>query len=147
MNLRIAIGADHRGFEMKRQLTEMTHLGSYAIDWIDVGTFNSKRTDYPQFALKVVNLLRNGEADKGILLCGSGIGMAIAANRFAGMYAGVVWNESVARAACEDDNVNILSLPADYLTSNAVPGIVDAWLSARFKKGRYQERLEMIDAF
>lgn len=147
MNIRIAIGTDHRGFEIKRQLTEIAHIGTHVIEWIDVGTFSSKRTDYPEFALKVVTLLRNGEADRGILLCGSGIGMAIAANRFAGIYAGLVWNEKVARSAREDDNVNILSLPADYLTSNEVPGIIDAWLSARFKKGRYQERLEMIDAF
>ena len=147
MTIRIAIGADHRGYELKNMLTAIKRIGSHSIEWIDVGTFSTVRTDYPEFALKVVNLVRNGEADKGIMLCGSGIGMAMAANRFAHIYAGVVWNDAVAQAATEDDNITVVALPVDFVKKEDVPGIIYAWLSARFKKGRYQERLDMIDSF
>ncbi len=147
MHYRLAIGSDHRGFELKNLLKDFANFGPHTIEWIDVGTFTPDRTDYPLYTLKVVNLIRYHEADKGIMLCGSGIGVAIAANRFKEIYAGVAWNEKVARSAMEDDNVNILSLPADYLTIHEVPAIVEAWLSAEFKKGRYQERLDMVDSF
>lgn len=147
MTCRIAIGSDHRGFELKQLLKDFGYIGPHKIEWNDVGTFTSERTDYPVYTLKVVTLLRHHEVDKGILLCGSGIGVAIAANRFKEIYAGVAWNPEVARSAREDDNVNILSLPADYLTIHEVPPIVEAWLSAEFKKGRYQERLDMVDSF
>lgn len=147
MTCRLAIGSDHRGFELKNLLKEFGNFGPHTIQWIDVGTFTPERTDYPLYTLKVVNLIRYQEADKGILLCGSGIGVAVAANRFKGIYAGVAWNEKIARSAVEDDNVNVLSLPADYLTIHEVPPIVQAWLSGTFKEGRYQERLEMVDSF
>lgn len=147
MHYRIAIGTDHRGFELKNLLKDFANFGPHTIEWTDVGTFTPERTDYPIYALEVVNRVRYHEVDRGILLCGSGIGVVIAANRFKGIYSGVAWNEKVARSAREDDNVNVLSLPADYLTIHEAPDIIEAWLSARFKKGRYQERLEMVDSF
>lgn len=147
MNYAIAIGADHRGFTLKDALTQSPRIGKHTITWTDVGTYSEKRTDYPHYALEVVTLVRQKEVDLGIMLCGSGIGMAIAANRFRGIYAGVAWNEEVARAAREDDNVTILSLPADFITTEEALNIVDAWLSAQFKQGRYFERLEILDSF
>ncbi len=144
---RIAIGSDHRGFELKNLLKNFANFGPHMVTWTDVGTFTTERTDYPLYTLKVVTHIRHNEADCGILLCGTGIGVAVAANRFKGIYAGVAWNEVIARSAKEDDNVNILSLPADYLKIHEVAAIVEAWLSAEFKKGRYQERLDMVDSF
>ncbi len=145
MNYRIAIGADHRGFVLKQELMRHETIEGNSIFWTDVGTFSSERTDYPLFAKKVVAALHAGSADLGILSCGSGIGIAIAANRHRGIYAGVVWNEEVARSAKEDDNVNVLVLPADYLSNDLAYHCVEAWLSTSFKGGRYQERLEMLE--
>lgn len=142
MKVRIALGSDHRGFALKEYLKKVAlHEGV----WIDCGAHTDIRSDYPIFAKKVVDKIMDNEADCAILLCGTGIGMAIAANRYAGMYAGVVWNENVARRAREDDNCNILVIPADYVTEGAVYSLVRAWLSAQFKEGRYHKRLAMID--
>lgn len=147
MKHRIAIGADHRGYALKSLLLEFANFGPHTIQWLDVGTDSPERTDYPVYTLKVVNKIRFSEADKGIFLCGSGIGPIIAANRFREIYAGVAWNQQIARDAKQDDNINILSLPADHLTIKQVPDIIEAWLSAQFKGGRYQERLDMLDNF
>ncbi len=143
---RLVIGVDHRGFELKQALLHYDRIGVHTIDWQDVGTFSPERTDYPQFAHKAVQKILAGEADGGILACGSGIGIAIAANRFKGIYAGVVWNEEVARSAKEDDNCNMLVLPADFIRIEEAVQLIDAWLSATFKQGRYQDRLEQIDS-
>jgi len=103
--MKIAIGADHNGFAAKKYIQQQLP----DIDWLDVGTFNEERTDYPIFAKKVSKAILNGEAQEGVLLCGTGVGMAIAANRFPGIYAGLAWNEEIARLSKEDDNVNITS--------------------------------------
>jgi ribose 5-phosphate isomerase B len=145
MHYTIAIGSDHRGFELKKIILEHKELASHTISWIDEGTFTTERADYPIYAKKVVDAILSKRADVGILLCGSGVGVAVAANRYPGIYAGVAWNETVARAAKEDDNCNVLVLPADYSDSEQAIKIIAAWLSATFKGGRYQERIEMID--
>ena len=145
MKYRIAVGADHRGFALKQQVSKRNTFADATITWQDVGTDSAERTDYPIFAHRVVNLILKGEVDYGILMCGSGIGESIASNRFSHIYAGLVWNEEVARVAKEHDNVNVLILPADYMTLDTANGCITAWLSATFKEGRYQERLDMID--
>ena len=147
MRYRIAVGADHRGFVLKQQLLTQTEFEGVSVEWHDVGTFSPERTDYPLFTHRVVKRILQQEADLGILLCGSGIGVSIAANRFKTIYAGLVWNEQVARAAKEDDNVNVLVIPADYLTSEQALACITAWLTSSFKEGRYQERLDMVDSF
>jgi ribose 5-phosphate isomerase B len=147
MNIRIAIGADHRGFVLKSFLTTKKMVGPFSIEWEDVGTCTIERTDYPLFARKVVQLMQDCWVDVGIMACGTGIGMAIAANRFRGIYAGLAWNEEVGRKAKEDDNVNVLVLPADFISLQEGYDIVLAWLSASFKAGRYQERLTLLDDF
>lgn len=143
--LKVAIGTDHRGFEHKNVIQAGVSLELKHIEWIDVGCYSSERTDYPHFAFDVVQLIEEKKADVGILLCGTGIGMAIAANRFAGMRAGVAWNEITAQRAKEEDDVNILTLPADYLTPEKAIELVMIWLNAQFKGGRYQQRIEMIN--
>ncbi len=147
MQYRIALGADHRGFALKELLRQKSAFGQHTIVWHDEGTYSPERTDYPLFAHKVIERLLNSEVDLAILTCGSGIGESIAANRFTKVYAGLVWQPEVARMAKEDDNVNVLILPADYITIDTAIACIEAWLSATFKGGRYQERLAMIEAY
>jgi len=139
----IIIGSDHRGFALKEAIKK--HFASHT--WRDVGTDNeSDRVDYPVFAEKVCRGLLNKEADLGILLCGSGIGVSIAANRFPGIYAALCWSPEVAASAREHDKANVLALGADFITESVALGSVQAWLEAEFLGGRYEKRLEMVDA-
>ena len=141
--MKISIGTDHRGYDQKNGIIKNITDN----EWIDVGCFSHERCDYPEFAKLVVDLVREKKTDLGVLLCGSGIGMSIAANRFKGIYAGLVWSAEVAIKAREDDNVNILVLPSDFIADEQSILIVRAWLQAEFKGGRYQKRLAMIDEF
>lgn len=137
----IAIGSDHRGFDLKSYLIQMFPEH----EWLDVGAHDAQRSDYPRFAFDVCQELMEGRAERGILLCGSGIGMSIAANRVRGIYAALCWNEDVARLATEHDGANILVLPSDFVIPEQARAMVIAWLTAEFRGGRYQERLESID--
>lgn len=137
--MKIVIGADHRGFEYKKQLLKLYP------DWVDVGAHTPDRSDYPVFAQKVASTVQNKNADGGILLCGTGIGMAIAANRFKKIYAGIVWNEEIARLAKEHDNINILIIPVDFVSFEIVESIIKTWMNTRFLEGRYAERLSILD--
>ena len=139
--MKIAIGADHHGFAGKEYIKQQLN----DIEWVDVGTFNEERTDYPIFAQKACKALLEGEVDCAVLLCGTGIGMAIAANRFPKIYAGLAWNSEIARLSKEDDNVNVLVLPSDFVSPEQMVAMIRAWLSATFNQGRYQERIAMID--
>src|SRR5579872_1573304 len=110
--MKIAIGTDHRGFlhkeYIKNSMTDIT--------WVDVGTHDQERTDYPIYAEQAAQLLLSNSVDYGILLCSTGIGMAIAANRHKNIYAGVVWNEEIARQSKAEDNINMLVLPSDCVS-------------------------------
>jgi ribose 5-phosphate isomerase B len=145
----IAIGSDHRGYELKQQLKAITTLGTdevtCEVTWFDVGTDSPERTDYPLYTRKVVDALLNGTVDYGIMICGTGIGASIAANRVKGIYAGLVWNDTIAHLAKTDDNVNLLVFPADFIAVAQAKECIKVWLSSEFKKGRYLERLEMLD--
>lgn len=141
----IAIGADHRGYAMKEFLKQQSNVDAIAVTWLDVGAVDDERSDYPKFSIRAIAAMREKNADCAILICGSGIGMAITANRYPGIYAGVVWNTDIARLAKEDDNVNVLIFPSDYVNNDQALGMLKAWLNAKFKEGRYQERLDMID--
>jgi ribose 5-phosphate isomerase B len=142
----IAIGTDHRGFAHKEYIKQhYTVFDGVSITWIDVGAYNTDRSDYPIYASKVAELISAGQAERGVLLCGSGIGMVIAANRYHGIYAGLAWNETVARFAAEHDKVNVLSIPADYVSPDLAIAMIDAWLKAPFFGDRYQQRIDLID--
>ncbi|HBR70343.1 TPA: ribose-5-phosphate isomerase [Candidatus Dependentiae bacterium] len=144
---KIAIGSDHRGYEIKRYLVSLDHIGDHKISWIDVGTSHNERTDYPQYAEKVVRFVQKHDVDCGILLCGTGIGMSIAANRFKGIFAALVWNEEVARRSKREDGSNVLVLPADYLDNEQALILVLAWLDSEFLGGHYAERLRQVESF
>lgn len=139
--MKIAIGSDHRGFEHKKYIQKL--LVNY--EWIDVGCFTPSRCDYPEFAKIVVDHMLSGLVQRGILLCGTGIGMAIAANRYTGMYAGLVWNSEIACRSRQEDNTNIICLPCDFVSLEESVSIINTWLSCEFKQGRYLDRLKDID--
>ena len=139
--MNIAIGADHRGVALKQAIIE--HFKAFIFH--DVGAYSVERSDYPSFARAVTDAVINKRADAGILLCGSGVGMSIAANRVKGIYAGLCWSPAVAAVAKEDDGINVLVLPADFLSVTEAFIIIDAWLGANFKGGRYQERLSTLN--
>ena len=139
--MKIAIGADHRGFLHKEFIKKYMP----DIEWIDVGTDNQVRTDYPIFSDKVVDLMRAGTVEYGVLLCGTGGGMAIAANRYKNIYAVVAWNAEVARRCKQEDNANIVVLPCDFISCDDAVVMIREWLAQEFKGGRYAERIAMID--
>lgn len=139
--MKIAIGSDHRGYQLKSYLMQI--FSEYI--WLDEGSFDEQRTDYPAYAFKVCGVMQAGSVDHGILICGSGIGMAIAANRVRGIYAALCWNEAVAKVARAHDGANVLVLPADFITLEQAAAITKVWLNTTFLGGRYQERLTLID--
>ncbi len=144
--MKIAIGADHRGYEYKQCIKQEIKEIKQPIEWIDVGAFDTHRSDYPIFARDVCQVMLRGDAQLGILICGSGIGMAVTANRFKKIYAGVVWNEKIAQLSREHDNTNVLVIPSDFVSCDLAIAMVRSWLDAEFRGGRYQERIDMIDA-
>ena len=137
----IAIGADHRGYELKQALQAQLKT----ITWLNMGAHSIERTDYPVYAHAVVKEMLTHKAELGILICGTGIGMSIAANRHPGIYAALAWSSGIAIRAKEEDYANILVLPSDYVTVEQAIGMIKAWLAAKPKEGRYKERIGMID--
>lgn len=137
--MKVAIGADHRGFVYKQMFLEKHS------EWEDVGAFNDERSDFPVFAQKVVSSIESGQTQEGILLCGTGTGMAITANRFKKIYAAVVWNTEVAQLAKEHNNANILVIPVDFVSFEQSEEMIAAWRNASFLEGRYAQRIALFD--
>ena len=141
--MKLIIGTDHRGYAHKEYIKKELSV----IEWTDVGCFSEEPADYPIIARKAIQLLERQEISQAILLCGSGIGMSIAANRHAGIFAALVWNVSVARQAKEHENANILVLPSDYISMQESVDCINAWITASFLQGHYEKRCKMIDDF
>lgn len=142
MSKRIALAADHAGFEEKEKLKST--LNELGVDFVDMGTNSPESVDYPDYALKVGRAVAKGEFDQGLLVCGSGTGMAIAANKVHGVRAAVAWSPDIARLAREHNNANVLSLPARFIADDQAREIVKAWLDADFEGGRHERRVEKI---
>lgn len=138
----IAIGADHAGFEEKEKLKKF--LGELGYAYEDVGTYSTDSVDYPDFSQKVGEKIESGEAEKGILVCGSGIGVAIAANKMPGVRAAQAWNEETARLSRLHNNANVLTIGARVIPETEIPKIVKAWLETDFEAGRHTDRVEKI---
>ncbi len=141
-NMKIALAADHAGFEEKEKIKGT--LDEIGVEYTDMGTNSADPVDYPDYARKVGEAVAAGEYDQGLLVCGSGTGMAIAANKVHGVRAAVAWNEEIARLARQHNNANVLSLAARYTTDEENKKIVKAWFSADFEGGRHERRLEKI---
>lgn len=139
----IAIGADHGGYKLKEEIKK--YFEEKDIEYKDFGTYNEERTDYPIYAKKVAEEVSLGKYEYGILLCRSGAGMTIVANKFKGVRAANFTNEEEAKQSTADDKINIAVLGGDYITTNQAICIIRNWLSTKFKGGRYQERLDMIE--
>lgn len=143
--MRIAIGADHAGFEMKRDLAG--YLAKNGHEITDLGTHSTAVVDYPDIAEAVATAIRNGQADRGILLCGSGAGAAIAASKFPGVRASVCHDCYTAGQSVEHDDMNVLCLGARVIGPALARALADAFLAASFKsEERYMRRLAKLDA-
>lgn len=139
----IAIASDHRGFKMKAEI--MRYLDEHNIEYKDYGTFSEESVDYPEKAKDVALAIQKGKAEKGILICGTGLGMSIAANKFKGIRCTVCYSEDVARYARKHNNSNILALGAEVNTIAEAIEIVRIWLATDFEGERHKLRLEMIE--
>jgi len=141
--MRIALGADHAGFELKERLKGV--LEARGTPFTDLGTSSTLPVDYPDYARKVALPVSQGHAERGILICGSGQGMAMTANRYPGVRAAVPFDEATARLSREHNDANVLALGGRTLDPAMAERILVAWLETPFEGGRHSRRLEKID--
>jgi len=141
---RIAIGADHAGFRLKQLCAD--RLNAIGHDVADHGTYSEERVDYPDYAVKVARAVAAAEADLGVLVCGSGVGVCIAANKIAGIRAATVHDFTSARLAREHNDANIVCLGARFVGEQVALDALDAFLNAEFEGGRHIERVAKITA-
>ena len=142
-NTKIVIGSDHGGFEYKEEIKKFLLEKGYKI--IDVGTNSKASCDYPVFAKEAAQKIINGEADRGILICGTGIGMSITANKFKGIRAALCGDTFSARATRAHNNSNILCLGERVIGLGLAIDIVNIWLNTEYEGGRHQKRIDMIE--
>jgi ribose 5-phosphate isomerase B len=140
--MKIVIGSDHRGYEAKERIKAL--LQSLGQEIIDFGTDSTRACDYPDTGIRVAEAVSRGEADRGVLFCGSGIGMSIVANKVHGVRAALCHDELTAQMAARHNNANVLCLPADLVGDALMQGIVRVWLSTEFEGGRHARRVEKI---
>lgn len=143
MSEKIAIGSDHRGFKLKKNLIEFLHEQGVTVE--DVGAFSEDAADYPEFARAVASKIACRECDRGILICGSGIGMSITANKFPGVRAALCHDEQSAKMSRLHNDANVLVLSESVDTDRA-RRILAVWRSTSFEGGRHNRRLELIRA-
>jgi ribose 5-phosphate isomerase B len=141
--MKIALAADHAGFEEKEKVKKT--LDEIGVEYTDMGTDSCDAVDYPDYARKVGEAVAAGEYQQGLLVCGSGTGMAIAANKVPGIRAAVAWNETIARLARQHNDANVLSLAARFNSQEEMDKIVKAWFAADFEGGRHGTRVEKIE--
>ncbi|MBC7694342.1 MAG: ribose 5-phosphate isomerase B [Burkholderiales bacterium] len=141
--INIAIGSDHAGFELKEIL--ISYLKSQNIEVIDKGCFSIARADYPDAAHAVATEVVNKKATFGILICGSGNGINMSANKHKGIRAALCWNAEITVLARQHNDANILTLPARYISVDEAKKCVDAFLTEKFEGGRHTDRINKID--
>lgn len=141
--LKVALGADHGGFELKNKIAE--YLRDNNIEFKDFGTFSSDSCDYPIIAKEIAIEVSKNNFNRGILVCGSGIGMAITANKIKGIRAALCWNLSTAESARTHNDSNILCLGQRQLENDLAVDMVKKWLKTDFEGGRHKKRVDMIE--
>lgn len=142
--MNLAIASDHEGFVLKNIIVEQyRHDPIYK--FLDSGTFTSERTDYPRYAHAAMRLFVHGKVERVILLCGTGIGMSIVANRYPLVYAALVWSCEVARLSRQHNDSNVLVIPAEYISFSEALEMVSVWLDTPFFGGVYADRIGMIE--
>ena len=141
--MKIAIASDHAGFDMKEHVKK--ELKEKGFEVKDFGTHSRDSVDYPDYVHPLVSAVQKGEFEHGILLCGSGNGMAMAANRHPGIRAALCWTVEISRLAREHNDANVLCIPARYLDNSTADKMVDEFINTRFEGGRHQKRVEKIE--
>ncbi|WES68041.1 bifunctional allose-6-phosphate isomerase/ribose-5-phosphate isomerase RpiB [Superficieibacter sp. HKU1] len=139
---KVALGCDHVGFILKQDL--LAHLHSKGIEVIDKGTWSAERTDYPRYASAVAEAVIQGEADGGVLICGTGVGISITANKYPGIRAVVCSEPYSAQLSRQHNDTNVLAFGSRVVGLELAKMIVDAWLAAEFEGGRHQARVQAI---
>jgi ribose 5-phosphate isomerase B len=138
----IAVGADHAGFPFRQPIIE--HLKNKGFRVLDFGTYSSASADYPDFAHPTAEAVETGKAELGVLICGSGNGVNITANKHQGIRAALCWEEDLARLARQHNDANILSLPARFITLERALKMVDIFIVTEFEGGRHATRVDKI---
>lgn len=141
--MKIAIGSDHAGFELKEVL--ITYLKEKGVDVNDKGCYSAERADYPDFGHAVANSVLANEVNFGILMCGSGNGINMSANKHQGIRAALCWNSEISALARQHNDANILTLPARYISVEEAKKCVDAFLTEQFEGGRHADRIKKIN--
>ena len=140
--MKIAIGADHGGYKLKEELKK--YLEELELEYIDLGTNSEERVDYPIIAKEVCKKVQANEANFGIIICKTGYGMSIVANKFKGIRCAACYNQESAKFAKLHNNINVVALGAEYLSSNEAICILRMIFATQFEGGRHLERLDMI---
>jgi ribose 5-phosphate isomerase B len=141
---RIPIASDHAGYEMKEHLSRALREMGYEVE--DLGTHSPASTDYPDYAHPLAEQVETGVAKRGVLLCGTGLGMSYAANRHSGVRAAVVWAPEIAELARKHNDANVLVVPARFVSEEDAVRILRTWLDTPFEGGRHQGRVSKIEA-
>jgi len=140
--MQIAVGSDHRGCDMRGKVIEL--LKQLGHDVVDEGTNETCSVDYPDIAAVVAGKVSNGKVDRGILICGTGLGMCIAANKFSGVRAAPCYDDLTAEISRRHNNLNVLCLSSDMLGERAMNSVVSTWLKTEFDHGRHERRIHKI---
>lgn len=143
--MKIVIGADHAGFFLKEKIKDFLDQEGYEV--IDVGTYSTVSVDYPEYGFKAIEKILSGEAERGILICGTGIGMSIVANRFSKIRAALCHEPFSAQMARKHNNANVLVLGGRLIGDGMAIEIVKTFLNTEFEKGRHERRINLIEEF
>ena len=142
MFMKIAIGGDHAGYDLKKTLLDYLEKRDYEV--IDLGTYSKDSTDYPPFAHAVANAVADGTAELGFLICGSANGVAMAANKHKNIRCAICWEKEISELARAHNNANIAAFPARFISESTAVEIAEAFLKTKFEGGRHQRRVEKI---
>lgn len=140
---RIPIASDHAGFELKQRLLSVLEGMGYDVE--DIGTHSTASTDYPDYAHPLSQQVSDGDVQRGVLLCGTGLGMSYVANRYPGVRAAVSWTPEIAALARQHNDANVLVLPARFVSDEDAIAILKTWLETPFEGGRHGRRVEKIE--
>jgi ribose 5-phosphate isomerase B len=142
--MKVALGSDHRGYEAKELIKSLLQRAGHEV--MDFGTNESRVCDYPDFGIPAALAVSQGEADRAVLICGSGVGMSITANKISGIRAALCQDELTAQISRKHNNANILCLPAMLVNDPLITRIAESWINAEFEGGRHVKRVEKMMA-
>lgn len=140
--MKVIIASDHAGFELKEKIIKKFNA---EFEWVNNGTFSSESVDYPDYAHPLADKVSKGEYEYGILICGTGNGIGMTANKHANVRAALCWNKEIAALARQHNNANILVLPARFIAEADAFSVVETFFSTAFEGGRHQRRVEKIN--